>query len=213
MPFLQRLLVSQAKRRRNRTIRCAILRPVLPDYLASGLDVILVGINPGLRSAEKGHHFAGPGNKFWDLLKDSGLTPNRLHYKEDGDLLGHGIGLTNIVPRSSSSSSDLGPEDYQAGRRSLRTKIERYHPKVAACVGNHGLQRVMARNLDKPKAQKSEVRAPPRNNRKNRTLRATKSKWPKRPLLVHRNAQLLEKTNEVHKRSERPELIFLNAEC
>ncbi len=56
---------------------------MLPDYLASGLDVILVGINPGLRSAEKGHHFAGPGNKFWDLLKDSGLTPltlKPLHY-------------------------------------------------------------------------------------------------------------------------------------
>lgn len=111
---------------------------MLPDYLAFGLDVILVGINPGLRSAEKGHHFAGPGNKFWDLLKDSGLTPltlKPLHYSEDGDLLGYGIGLTNIVSRPSSSSSDLGPQDYEAGRRSLRAKIERYRPKVAACVG------------------------------------------------------------------------------
>lgn len=115
--------------------RCAILRPVLPDYLATGLDVVLVGINPGLRSAEKGHHFAGPGNRFWALLADSGLTPNKLRYEEDSELLGYGIGLTNIVSRASGSSSELGPKDYQAGRQSLVSKIERYRPTVAALVG------------------------------------------------------------------------------
>ena len=137
-------------------IRCVILRPVLPDYLASGLDVILVGINPGLRSAEKGHHFAGPGNKFWDLLKDSGLTPKKLHYREDGDLLGYGIGLTNIVARPSSSSSDLGPEDYQAGRRTLRTKIERYRPKIAVCVGITVLRELWPEISTNPKPKKVE---------------------------------------------------------
>ena len=136
--------------------RCVILRPVLPDYLTSGLDVILVGINPGLRSAEKGHHFAGPGHKFWDLLKDSGLTPKKLHYREDGDLLGYGIGLTNIVPRPSSSSSDLGPEDYQAGRRTLRTKIERYRPKIAACVGITVLRELWPEISTNPKPNKVE---------------------------------------------------------
>ena len=108
------------------------------------------------RSAEKGHHFAGPGNKFWDLLKDSGLTPKKLHYREDGDLLGYGIGLTNIVPRPSSSSSDLGPEDYQAGRRTLRTKIERYRPKIAACVGITVLRELWPEISTNPKPKKVE---------------------------------------------------------
>ena len=40
----------------------------MPDYLAPGLDVLFVGINPGRRSAATGHHYAGPGNHFWPLL-------------------------------------------------------------------------------------------------------------------------------------------------
>ena len=55
----------------------------IPDYLGPSLDVVLVGINPGIRSAEKGHHFAGIGNKFWNLLFESGLVPRRMTYEED----------------------------------------------------------------------------------------------------------------------------------
>jgi len=108
---------------------------VLPDYLAPELDVVLVGINPGIRSAERGHHFAGPGNHFWSLLADAGLTPRKLEYEEDASLPGYGIGLTNIVSRPSRSSSDLGTKDYDKGRRVLVEKINRYRPKAVALVG------------------------------------------------------------------------------
>jgi TDG/mug DNA glycosylase family protein len=108
---------------------------VLPDYLRPGLDLLLVGINPGLRSAAKGHHFAGIGNRFWDLLFDSGLVPEKLSYEEDNRLPGFGIGITNIVSRASRSSSDLRPSDYREGRKLLVDKILEYRPKVAAFVG------------------------------------------------------------------------------
>lgn len=108
---------------------------VLPDHLARGLDVVLAGINPGLRSAERGHHFAGPGNRFWRLLADCGLTPRRLSYDEDATLLDYGIGLTNIVARASRSSSDLGPGDYEEGRRMLAEKIARFEPNAVGLVG------------------------------------------------------------------------------
>ena len=108
---------------------------VLPDYLAPDLDVVLVGINPGLRSAERGHHFAGPGNRFWSLLADAGLTPRKLHYEEDASLPRYGIGITNIVARASRSSADLGPKDYEEGRSVLADKIARYHPRAVGLVG------------------------------------------------------------------------------
>jgi len=76
-----------------------MMREGLPDYLRPGLELVLVGINPGLRSAEVGHHFAGPTNRFWDLLYDSGITPRRLSYEEDSLLLDFGIGITNIADR------------------------------------------------------------------------------------------------------------------
>lgn len=111
------------------------MKGVLPDYLKPGLDVILVGINPGMRSAERGHHFAGPGNRFWQLLAGADLTPRKLGYADDGTLLAYGIGITNIVARASRSSSDLGRDDYEAGRRILAEKIARFRPKAVAFVG------------------------------------------------------------------------------
>lgn len=131
--------------RRNRDGGCGKLRwprheprivtKPLPDYLSPGLDLVLVGINPGLRSAERGHHFAGPGNRFWDLLFDAGLVPRKLGYEEDFRLPEYGIGLTNIVPRASRGSSDLRPADYARGRVALLQKIERCRPRAIAFVG------------------------------------------------------------------------------
>jgi TDG/mug DNA glycosylase family protein len=96
---------------------------------------VLVGINPGIRSAEKGHHFAGVGNKFWNLLFESGLVPRRMSFEEDCQLPGYGIGITNIVARASRSSSELRPEDFERGRAALKAKLERYRPRAAAFVG------------------------------------------------------------------------------
>ena len=113
----------------------SMLREGLPDYLRPGLKLILVGINPGLRSAEVGHHFAGANNRFWRLLHDSGLTPRRLTYEEDAHLLDLGIGLANIVTRPTRSTSDLSHEDFERGRRSLARKIARFRPSTVGFVG------------------------------------------------------------------------------
>ena len=49
--------------------------PLLKDRIRPGVRVLLVGINPGVRSALTGHHFAGYSNRFWKLLAESGLVP------------------------------------------------------------------------------------------------------------------------------------------
>ena len=41
---------------------CAEFVRTLPDYLAPGLDIVLVGINPGANPVRAGHYYAGPGN-------------------------------------------------------------------------------------------------------------------------------------------------------
>ena len=107
----------------------------LPDYIRRGLDVLLVGINPGLRSAELGHHFAGVNNRFWSLLHDAAITPHRLSYEEDSRLPEFGVGLTNIAARPTRTSSELEREDYDRGRAVLANKIRCFQPKVVAFVG------------------------------------------------------------------------------
>jgi TDG/mug DNA glycosylase family protein len=107
----------------------------LPDYLRPGLNAMLVGINPGLRSAQLGHHFAGQSNRFWKLLHASKLVPKLMTYEEDSSLPEYGLGLTNIAGRPTHSSSDLRRVDYYTGRMALEEKILRLEPKWVAFVG------------------------------------------------------------------------------
>ena len=57
--------------------------PKLVDRIEPGVRVLFVGINPGIRSAETGHHFAGYSNRFWKLLYESTLISEPLSYRED----------------------------------------------------------------------------------------------------------------------------------
>lgn len=99
------------------------------------MHVLFVGINPGIRSSLTGHHFAGFSNRFWKLLFESRLVPERITYEEDGRLPEWGYGVTNIVARPTPGIDTLKPEEYAAGRTRLRSKIRRYRPAVVALVG------------------------------------------------------------------------------
>jgi TDG/mug DNA glycosylase family protein len=112
--------------------------PILPplrDRIRPGVRVLFVGINPGVRSALSGHHFAGFSNRFWKLLSDSRLVPEPISYEDDDRLPEWGYGITNIVPRPTPGIDTLERHEYVAGRRSLRRKILRYRPAVVALVG------------------------------------------------------------------------------
>lgn len=109
--------------------------PPLRDRIQPGVRVLFVGINPGVRSALSGHHFAGPSNRFWKLLFESRLVPERITFEDDGRLPEFGYGITNIVPRATPSISTLAPAEYVAGRLRLRRKVLRYKPPVIAMVG------------------------------------------------------------------------------
>jgi double-stranded uracil-DNA glycosylase len=109
--------------------------PPLRDRIKPGVRVLFVGINPGVRSAETGHHFAGYSNRFWKLLFDSRLVPEPITCEDDDRLPEFGYGITNIVPRPSPGMTDLRPDEYQRGARVLREKVETFKPKVLALVG------------------------------------------------------------------------------
>ncbi len=109
--------------------------PPLRDRIRPGVRVLFVGINPGVRSALTGHHFAGFSNRFWKLLYESGLVPERLTYEDDDRLPEFGYGITNIVARPTASIATLRPDEYVAGRATLRGKVRRARPQIVAMVG------------------------------------------------------------------------------
>jgi len=108
---------------------------LLRDVLVSRPKLLLVGINPSLRSAEAGHHFAGPGNPFWRLLFASGIIAKPLTFAEDRKLAALGIALTNLCPRATRSAAELGAAEIELGRGALARKIGRLRPRVVAFVG------------------------------------------------------------------------------
>ena len=107
----------------------------LKDRIRPGVRVLFVGINPGVRSALTGHHFAGFSNRFWRLLAESGLVPRLMTYEEDYRFPEFGYGITNLVPRPSPGIDDLSPAEYVEGWKALERKIRRYRPEVVALVG------------------------------------------------------------------------------
>ena len=109
--------------------------PSLRDRIRPGVRVLFVGINPGVRSARSGHHFAGFSNRFWKLLFQSKLVPHQITFEDDDRLPEFGYGITNIVPRATPSISTLAPAEYVAGRLRLRRKVLRYQPAIIAMVG------------------------------------------------------------------------------
>ena len=115
------------------TVDFADLR--LRDRIKPGVRVLFVGINPGVRSALTGHHFAGYSNRFWKLLYEARLVPEPITYEDDDRLPEFGYGITNIVARPSPSMSDLAPRDYQDGAIALMKKVERFKPEIVALVG------------------------------------------------------------------------------
>lgn len=120
----------------------------VPDVIAADLDVLFCGINPGLCSAAVGHHFARPGNRFWKVLAGAGFSAEVLAPHEERRLLDVGLGITNLVPRSTATAAELTRDELRLGARRLERTVRRWKPGFVAVVGM-GAYRTA---FDRPKA-------------------------------------------------------------
>lgn len=108
---------------------------MLGPIVGPGLRVLFVGINPSLRSAEVGHHFARPGNRFWPTLHAAGFTPRRLRPEDDHELPAFGIGVTNIVDRPTRAADELSVVELREGAAELERVVALHAPRLVAVVG------------------------------------------------------------------------------
>lgn len=107
----------------------------IPDVIAPGLQVLFVGINPGLYSGATGRHFARPGNRFWPTIHRAGFTPRQLVPDEPGELLALGIGITNIVNRTTATAAELPSDELIAGAGRLIETADAFRPNAIAILG------------------------------------------------------------------------------
>src|SRR6202163_4755357 len=107
----------------------------LPDYLRRGMKLLLVGCNPGDRSARVGHYYAGRGNQFWPLLFDSGILPELLVHTDDKRVIEFGMGLTDLVKRPTRGVEEIERQEFAEGRILLGQKLAEFAPRVVAFNG------------------------------------------------------------------------------
>jgi TDG/mug DNA glycosylase family protein len=107
----------------------------LPDLVAPGLRVLIVGINPSLWSGWSGYHFGRPSNRLWTTLHEAGFTPRRLAPEDTAELLAARIGITNLVARSTARADELADDEIRAGVPRLRELVGRWRPRAVAVLG------------------------------------------------------------------------------
>jgi double-stranded uracil-DNA glycosylase len=119
---------------------------VLPDVLAPGLAVVFCGNAAGKVSARRGAYYAGPGNCFWPVLHEVGLTPVRLAPEEFRRLPEFGLGLTDACKASFGSDAEVGTAGHDRGR--LERSIRRVAPRNLAFVGKRAAQTILGHRVE-----------------------------------------------------------------
>ena len=124
----------------------------LPDFVAPGLRILVVGCNPSLRSAEAawpfnwiqrqvtaaetaeaGVGFARPGNRFWPAALAAGLvTVDRDPWRAVRD---HRMGMTDLVKRATNDAAEVRPGEYRLGHDRVARLVGWLQPGVVCVLG------------------------------------------------------------------------------
>lgn len=107
----------------------------IDDLLPDPLRLLFVGINPGLVSAATGLHFARTGNRFYPALREAGIIESVTAAEARPELLAVGIGITNLVARSSARADELDAAELLEGRERLVQLVAVRRPAVVAVAG------------------------------------------------------------------------------
>lgn len=140
----------------------------LPDYLRRGMKLVIVDCNPSDRSTRVGHYYSGRNNPFWTLLQKSGVIPELLTHTDDKRIIEFGIGLTDLVKRSTRSENEIERHEFAEGRILLSQKLEEFAPRIVAFNGKLAYEKFAQRpcklGLQKGKLYGAQVFVLPATN-------------------------------------------------
>jgi TDG/mug DNA glycosylase family protein len=118
---------------------------VLPNILEPGLRVVFCGTAAGTASAKAKAYYAGPGNRFWETLEVTGLTPVRVEAAEFERLPEYGIGLTDICKVLHGSDEEVGTVEFDVD--GLRQRVAGVEPANLAFNGKNAARGALERDV------------------------------------------------------------------
>ena len=125
----------------------------LPDVLEPKLKVVFCGTAVGPVANRLQAYYAGPGNRFWWILHEVGLTPWQLEPQEYGRVREFGIGLTDLAKRTAATDPNLVPDDFDVG--ALSAKIRQYAPRALAFNGKRAAQEFLDHSAEYGRQQET----------------------------------------------------------
>ncbi|MFV0260141.1 MAG: mismatch-specific DNA-glycosylase [Acidimicrobiales bacterium] len=135
----------------------------VPDLVGPGLRLLFVGINPGLWTAATQTHFAHPSNRFYPALYAAGLIDHPIDPAagmddaDRADLIGRGIGITNLVARATARAGELTTSELRAGGERLVAHVAAWRPVVVAVAGVTAYRSAFGERQAKPGRQPHDL--------------------------------------------------------
>jgi TDG/mug DNA glycosylase family protein len=111
---------------------------IIPDVLQDGLRLVLCGTAPSRASKEARAYYAHPGNIFWRILFEIGLTARQLRPQDYPLMLDYGLGLTDLNKTEWGADAELSAagfdvDSFIAKMRCHRPGMIAFDSKFAAC--------------------------------------------------------------------------------
>ena len=115
----------------------------LPDIVAAGMRLLIVGLNPSPYSADHSIGYARPGNRFWPAALAAGIVSldrdprHALHH--------HGLGMTDLVRRTTKRADELERAEFVSGFERVDRLAAWLKPQAVCFVGLGGWRAVVDR--------------------------------------------------------------------
>jgi TDG/mug DNA glycosylase family protein len=115
----------------------------LADTVGPGMRLLVVGLNPSVYSADAGHGFARPGNRFWPAASDAGIV-SRTHDPVHA-LRVDGVGMTDLVKRATPRADELTRDEFRTGIERVERLVAWLAPRAVCFVGLTGYRAALDR--------------------------------------------------------------------
>ena len=135
--------VARTRRAGGRTVVDARRERTLPDFVGSGMRMLVCGLNPSLVSADAGFGFSGATNRFWSVAVAAGVVTRPR--QPLASLAADGVGMTDLVKRATANADGLLPAEYEAGAQRVRRLVEWLQPGAVLFVGLAGFRAAVDR--------------------------------------------------------------------
>ena len=114
---------------------------ILDDVIQYDLKAVFCGTAASRKSAALKSYYAGPNNKFWPTLYETGIINKPLDSNQYKELLKYGIGLTDICKVDFGNDIDIDYQSYDID--GFIDKIIEYQPLYVCFNGKNAAKRCL----------------------------------------------------------------------